>query len=261
MSDWLLFDPLFRIPFWVGLCLAGALSLIGALLRMRNEWLAALALSQIAAAGGMLSVLLHWPVLVGACAAAALVMLVRALSSAFDNNHYALVILIGWSATLLLGTFIDHGQGIAESLLRGQLYFTHVGHLAGAAILFLGTAAAFPWLSPRLLTARFFPDYHRANRIVSWPFQGLFAVLVIGAAVLGTISLGAFPAFALLFVPSWVGFVWVDGWNRSIWVSVFVGVAVYAVAFVVALLTDMPFGPVLTALLALTCCLRFMRRT
>ena len=258
MNDVLLFHPMFRVPFATGLCLAAALCLVGAFLRMRNEWLAALGLAQIAAAGGMAAALLQVPVLVGAFGAAGLAMGLRAVLPRVGNSHHALFILVGWSATLLIGSYIDHGQRIGESMLRGQLYFTHRGHLIGAAALLLVVLVTFRWLSPRLLTARFFPDHHQANRIRVLPYRLLFAALTVSATVLGTISIGAFPAFALLFVPPWIGFVLVDGWVRSVLVSVGLGLGIYTAAFVTAMLVDLPFGPVLTGLLALAAALRFL---
>lgn len=258
MSEWLLFDPMFRVPFFTGLLLAAALSLIGALLRMRNEWLAALGLSQIAAVGAIAANVLHLPVLIGAFAAAGLLMVLRVALPRIGNSHYGLMILLGWSGTLLLGSFIDHGHVVGEHLLRGQLYFTHSGHLLGAVILLVFTLLLFPWLSPRLLTARFFPDYHKANLKPVWPYSIIFALLVIGAVVTGTISIGAFPAFAMLFVPPWVGFVLVHGWVRSLLASAFVGCVAYIAAFVLAIVIDLPFGPVLTAVLILCSSLRLI---
>ena len=258
MNDWLLFDPMFRVPFLVGLCLAAGLALVGALLRMREEWLAALGLSQIAAAGAIAAAPLGLPGLVGAFGAAGLAVGLRAALPRVGNSHHALMILTGWAGTLLIGAHIDHGQRIGDSLLRGQLYFTHGGHLAGSAALLLALLALLPWLSPRLLTARFFPDYHKANRLPVWQYQIVFALLVMTATVLGTISVGAFPAFAMLFMPSWVGFVLVDGWRRSLVASVCVGIAAYVAAFVLAMLLDLPFGPVLTGVLVLSAGLRFV---
>ncbi len=257
MNDWLLFDPLFRIPFLVGLLLAAGLSLVGTLLRLRNEWLAALGLAQIAAAGGMVAAFLHGPAWVGAFGTAGIAMVVRSTLPKVGNNHYAIMIILGWSATLLLGAFMDHGRVIGESLLLGQLYFTRMPHLIGAAIWLVLALACFPWLASRALTARFFPDYHAANRQRVWPYRLVLALMTVMAAVFGTISIGAFPSFALLFVPSWVGFVLVDGWARSVVVSVLIGVVAYMIAFVVALLLDLPFGPVCTACLVMTGALRW----
>ncbi len=254
----LLIDPMFRIPFFTGLCLAAGLSLVGALLRLQDEWLAAFGLSQMAAAGAIAAVPLGLPVLAGAFGAAGAALVLHAALPRASNSHHALMILIGWSATLLIGAHIDHGQTVGEALLRGQLYFTRAPHLAGAATLLLGIVVLWPWLSPRLLTSRFFPDHHKANRIPVWPYQSAFALLVIFSTVLGTISVGAFPAFALLFVPPWVGFVLVSGWRRSVLATVAVGCGAYVAAFVLAIILDLPFGPVLTAVLILAAGLRWV---
>jgi zinc/manganese transport system permease protein len=47
----LVFDPLFRVPFANGLLLALLLPVLGAYVRLRDEWLAALGLAQVTAAG------------------------------------------------------------------------------------------------------------------------------------------------------------------------------------------------------------------
>ncbi len=263
MSDLVIFDPMFRIPFFTGLTLTLALAIVGCFLRMRNEWLAALGLSQIAAAGGIAGALIHAPVIVSAFVVAALAMVIRSLLPRVGNSHHALFIIIGWSGTLLIGSYVDHGQRIGESLLRGQLYFATRWHLAGAVCMLIFVLATFKWLSPLLLTARFFPDHHRANRVVVWPYRFVFALITVTAAVFGTISIGAFPTFAALFVPPWVGFVMVDGWLKSIGATVGLATGAYIAAFVLAMLLDLPFGPVFTAVLILTGLLRWttsMRR-
>ncbi len=258
MSDWLLFDPMFRIPFLTGLVLTLALSLTGALLRMREEWLAALGLSQIAAVGAIAACPLGLPALTGAFGAAGLATALRTLLPRVDNSHHALLILVGWSGTLIVGSYIDHGATIGESLLRGQLYFTRGAHLAGAATLLALLLSLFPWLSPRLLTARFFPDHHQANRVPTWPYRTVFALLAMAATVLGTVSIGAFPTFAMLFAPSWAGFVLANGWRRSLVVSCAIGLVAYTAAFALAMIVDLPFGPVLVAMLAMVGGLRFL---
>lgn len=258
MSGLLIFDPLFRVPFFTGLCLAVLLSLTGAFLRMRNDWLSALGLSQIAAAGGMAALPLHIPVMAGAFGAAGVAMLILSILPRATNSHYALMMLAGWSVALLIGANSDHGEIIGKSLLRGQLYFTHRPHLWASATALVMLLASVRWLSPRLLKQRFFPDFFLANRLPAWRHRLVFGSIVVAAAVLGTISMGAFPAFALLFVPSWIGFVLVDGWSRALAVSVAIGAVVYMAAFVLALLADQPFGPLLTALLTILAALRWV---
>jgi len=260
MSDWLLFDPMFRTAFLTGLSLAVTLSLIGAWLRMRDEWLAAFGLAQIAAAGGILSLPLGLPVLVTATVAAGTAALVRELIPHPDNSHYALMILIGWSAALVFAGNVPHGNVIGESLLRGQLYFSHPGHLVSAFGLIGVLVACLPWLQPHLLRERFFPDWYSANRIRAWPHRLLFGTLVVFAAVLGTVAMGAFPAFAMFFVPAWVAFALVRGWTAALCLSVALGVVAYVTAFIVAIVLDQPFGPTLVLLLAIMAGLRFLPR-
>jgi zinc/manganese transport system permease protein len=74
-----LFDPLFRVPFLTGLLLAGLLPLIGMYLRLRGEWLAALAFAQMASAGALLAMVLGWPMLAGGALAALLAALAKGL--------------------------------------------------------------------------------------------------------------------------------------------------------------------------------------
>ncbi len=251
MNDFILFDPLFRVPLLTGLCLAAALSLIGGFLKMREEWLSALGISQISAAGAVAGVALGVPVIFTAVAAAAGAALIKDLNPKSGNSHYAMMIILGWAASLLLAANTYHGEVAGETFLRGQLYFTHGGHLAGALILLVFLLAVLKWLSKRLLTERFFPDYYSANNIAAFPHRIIFAGLVVFSAVLGTVSIGAFPAFAMFFVPPWIGFVIVDGWKKSLAVSVLIAVAAYLVSFAAAVLGDQPFGPLLMIVLAL----------
>ncbi len=258
MSDWLLFDPMFRVAFFTGLALAVALSLTGAWLRLRGEWLAAFGLAQIAAAGGILALPLGVPVTLTATAAAAVAAALRELLPRPDNSHFALMILLGWSAALILAGNVHHGQVIGESLLRGQLYFSHPGHLAAAATLVIALCASLPWLQPRLLRERFFPDWFSANRIPAWPHRLLFSALVVFSAVLGTIAMGAFPAFALFFVPPWIAFSLVRGWNAALALSAGLGAVLYCAAFTLAMALDQPFGPTLVLLLVAASMLRLV---
>ena len=99
MSFELLFDPLFRVPFATGLLLAAILPLIGMYLRLRNEWLAALAFAQMASAGALLAMVLDWPMIVGGVLAA--------LLAALAEHVFPVLLLLGLatrlSALALLG--------------------------------------------------------------------------------------------------------------------------------------------------------------
>lgn len=256
MSLSLLFDPLFRVPFFTGLAFALALPLIGAYLRVRDEWLAALGLAQVAAAGGVLSVFVHWPLSLVAALAAGVAVLVKAALRRPGNDAYALMILLGWSLALLLAANEPHGADLGHALTDGQLYFTRLPNLLGGAGVVLAVLTLLPLLSSRLLLARFFPDYFAANRLPGWRYGLAFDVLAAASLALATAALGVMGAFALIFLPPWLAFALVRGWRRALFAAALLGVLVYLLAFAGAILYDQPFGPVLVAVLLLFALLR-----
>ena len=259
MDDLILFDPLFRVPFFNGLLLALALSVIGAYLRLRDEWLSAFSLSQVAAAGGVVALPLGLPIVLTASVAAGLVALVFALMPRVNNNHYGWTILLGWAAALVLAANTHQGSVVVESLLRGQLYFSSVGHLVAAAVLTILIVISLPWISKRLMIGRFFPDYFSANRIPAWRHRLPFSALVVFSVVLGTVAMGAVPAFAMAFIPAWVAFVLCKGWRKALMVTVLLALVAYLVGFAVAIQLDQPFGPTLVIVLVLLAPLRLLK--
>ena len=127
-----LFDPLFLLPFVNGLLLAVLLPLLGAWIRLREEWLAALGLAQVAAAGVVVGAIFMEPVGLVALAAAALAAAAKALlGRAAGNDAYAIMILLGWSGGLIGASFAAHGDELGRALVQGQIYFTGPGHLQG----------------------------------------------------------------------------------------------------------------------------------
>jgi len=258
VSDFILFDPMFRQPFFIGLLLAISLSVIGAYLRMRDEWLAAMGLSHMAAAGGIAALPIGIPALVGALLFAGLAALIKGLLPRASNSHYGLMLILGWGGALMLAANTHQGEVVGEALLRGQLYFTSTPHLIGAIGLTLVLFASLNWLSPRLLTERFFPDYFSANRLAVWPHRLLFGVLVVFAAVLGTLAMGAMAAFAMFFIPPWVAFVLVQGWRKALLLTVILAISAYVAAFVLSMVLDQPFGPSLAVALVAVASLRLL---
>ena len=67
-----MWNELFLIPFLTGLCLALALPVLGCFLRLRDEWLAALAYAHVAAAGALLALVAGFTPALGGMGAAAL---------------------------------------------------------------------------------------------------------------------------------------------------------------------------------------------
>ncbi|MFP4616266.1 MAG: metal ABC transporter permease [Thiohalorhabdus sp.] len=254
-------DPLFRLPFAAGLLAALTLPLLGNLLRLREEWLAALGLAHLSAAGALGGLGLGVPAIAGGPVAAGVGALFKGLAGARGNTAYALMILLGWSATLVLAASTALGESLAHAMVDGQLYFAGWPELAGLGLFAVLTLAGLPWLMPRLLRARFFPEHERANRLPAWRWHLAFDLLVAAGMALGTATVGLMGAFALAFLPAWAAFGVAPGWRAGLVVSASLGLAAYLGAFVAALALDQPFGPILVAaLLVLSAGARFYGR-
>jgi zinc transport system permease protein len=254
------FDSLFLLPFVNGLVLALLLPVLGAFVRLREEWLASLGLAQVSAAGVVLGAILVEPVALVALAAAAVAAAVKAFLGRSGNDSYAVMILLGWSATLIAASFSPHGDELAHALVQGQIYFTDLRHLEGIAVLAVVAALLLPWLSSRLLLGRFFPDHFRANGIANPHHDLVFDILVAVTLALSATAIGVMAAFALVFVPPWVAFRFAHGWRRTIAWSVGLGVVAYLAAFALAIRLDQPFGPVLVVALLLLAPVRAFAR-
>ena len=246
-----LFDRMFLLPFVNGLLLAILLPLLGVWIRLREEWLAALGLAQVAAAGVVVGAIFVEPVGLVALAAAAIAAAAKALLGRAGNDSYAVMILLGWAAALVGASFAAHGDELGRALVQGQIYFTGAGHLEGILVLAVASAMLLPWLSPRLLLGRFFPDHFRANGMPNPHHDVVFDVLIAITLALSATAIGVMAAFALVFVPPWVAFRFAHGWRRTLAWSVGLGVVAYFVAFVAAIRLDQPFGPVLVVALLL----------
>lgn len=256
MSLGLVFDPLFRLPFLTGLGFAVVLPLLGAYLRLREEWLAALGLAQVAAAGGVLSLFAGLPALAAALLAAGIAAGIKGWMQRPGNDTYAVMILLGWSATLLLAANSPHGEELSHALMDGQLYFTGKSHLLSAGVLAAAVLILLPWLSPRLLTARFFPDHFSTNGLPGWRYHLGFDLLAAFGLALATAAIGVMAAFALVFIPPWLAFAFASGWRFGLLAAALLGMLAYLAAFALAVSLDQPFGPVLVAVLLLLAVLR-----
>lgn len=242
-------DPLFRLPLAAGLVAAAILPLLGNLLRLRGEWLAALGLAHISAAGALAGLSLGLPALGGAGLAALAAGALKHMLRADGNSAYALMILLGWSASLLLAANTALGESLGHALVDGQLYFAGWPQLLGLAAHGALVLLALPWLNRRLVRARFFPHHEQANRLPAWRWHLSFELLAAAGIALGTASVGVMAAFALVFIPPWAAFRLAPGWRWAMGLSAGIGMSAYLLAFVLALKLDQPFGPVLTAVL------------
>ena len=244
MTISLAFDPLFRVPFFNGLLLALALPLLGAYVRLRNEWLAALGFAQVTAAGGVTAILLGVHPLAGALGAAVVAAGVKGRTERSGNDVYAFLLLFGWSAALLGAANSVRGEELSHALLEGQLYFTTWTNLVSALTLVGLVAAAGPWLSRKLLLEHFFPEHLAANGEPAWRLHLFFDLLVALAVALATESIGVMATFALVFLPPLIAFRIASSWQRALVHCTGFSVTAYLAAFVLAIVLDQPFGPV-----------------
>ncbi|KAA6182980.1 ABC transporter [Thiohalocapsa marina] len=249
VADYHLLDPLFRLPLLGGLLLACTLPLIGSLLLLRDEWLAALGFAHLAAAGALLGLTAGLPAVLGGTLAALAAGAAKALLGLRGNVAFAFMILAGWSAMLLTAANSGLGDSIGHAMMQGQLYFAGRTELIAAAALAVGTALALPWLIPRLLRARLFPRFEAANRLPAWRWHLAFDLLGALALAIGTATLGLMGAFALAFVPAWIAFALAPGWRWALALALGLGATGYLTAFQLALMLDQPFGPTLVAVL------------
>ncbi len=243
----LVFDPLFRVPFANGLLLAATVPLLGAYVRLRDEWLASLGIAQVTAAGGVVGMLLGLHPIPGALGAAGLAAGAKGLFRRSGNDVFVLFLLLGWSAALLGAANSAQGEEVSHALLDGQLYFTGPSHLLAAALLAAAVAVLLPLLSRRLLLERFFPDYFAVGGARIWGLNLTFDLLVAFAVAVTAQSVGVMAAFALVFLPPWAAFAGAAGWRRALLRVGGLSVAAYVAAFAAAILLNQPFGPVLVA--------------
>lgn len=247
MSWEVIADPLFRVPFAAGLAVAAVLPVLGVLLRLRDEWLAALGLAHLAGAGALVGLAAGLPAVAGAPLGALAGAAVKAWGGFRGNTVYGLMVLAGWSVTFLVAANTPLGSAMGHALVEGQLYFAGPPHLAAALAVALLAAAVLPWAAPRLVRARLFPGHEAANHLPPWRWHLPFDLLVALALATGTAVLGLMGAFALAFVPPWVAFQSATSWRGCLAIASLLGVGGYGVAFVLALVLDQPFAPVLVA--------------
>ena len=246
-----MWSDLFVLPFLTGLCLALVLPVLGCFLRLRDEWLAALAYAHVAAAGALLALIGGVMPALGGMAAAALAGGGKRLFAGrlAGGAAFALLLLGGWAVAVLLAANQPLAEQLGHSLFDGQLYFSGVAQLALVAPWSLFAAVALVLLSRHLLLARVYPDYFTARRLRAWPVVLGFDLLAALTLALATMTMGVMGGFALVFVPAWIAFRRARSWRKGMLLAVVIGVAGYGAAFLLALGLDQPFGPVLALLL------------
>lgn len=246
-----MWNELFAVPFLTGLGLALVLPLLGCYLRLRDEWLAALAYAHVAAAGALLALVAGLPPAAGGIGAAGLAGAGKRLFAQRlgGGASYALLLLGGWAVAVLLAANQPMAERMGHALFDGQLYFAGGAQLALVAGVGAVGLAVLRRLSQRLLLAHVYPDFFRIRGLNAWPVQTGFDLLAALLLALATMTLGVMGAFALVFIPPWLAFRRSRDWRSGLLFAAALGILAYVAAFVVALGLDQPFGPVLALLL------------
>ncbi len=238
---------IFVVPFLTGLLLAISLPMLGCYLRLRHEWLAALAYANVAAAGALAALIFGIPLSAGGAAAA--------LAAAFGKRlagprlgkatGYAVLLLFGWAVAVLAAANLPLAERLGHALFDGQLYFSGMAHLAAAAAVATLALPLLAGMTRNLLLAELYPHHFRLQGKASWPLQFGFDFLVVVTLVAATLSIGVMGSFVLAFVPPWLAFAHARSWWRGVALAVGTGVLAHVLAFWLALRLDQPFGPVL----------------
>ena len=161
------------------------------------------------------------------------------------NNAYAILMVAGWGASVLMLANAPLADHLGHALFDGQLYFTDAHNLWSIAAFACAGGLMIRWLSRKLLLERMFPDFFRASGLSAARYHLLFDLLAAAGLALATASVGVMAAFTLVFVPTMIAYQWGRSWRQSLVIAVVVGLVAYAVAFQVALVQDQPFGPIL----------------
>ena len=246
-----MWNELFLIPFLTGLCLALALPVLGCFLRLRDEWLAALAYAHVAAAGALLALVASFTPALGGMGAAALAGIGKRFFAArlAGGAAFAMLLLGGWAVSVLLASNQPLPERLGHALFDGQLYFSGNDNFYLVLPWCVLVVPLLAWLSRQLLLARIYPDYFHAQHLPVWPVVSGFDLLAALTLALATMTLGVMGGFALIFVPPWIVFRRARSWRSGLLLSALIGLLAYVGAFAIALGLDQPFGPVLAVLL------------
>jgi zinc transport system permease protein len=256
-----LFDRLFLMPFLNGLLLASLLALLGPYSRMRGDWLASLGVAQAAGAGLLLGALAGGGATLGAlCAAAVAAIAKTVLGRRSGNDAYAVMLLVGWSAALLLAANTARGEDLSRALLEGQLYFTGRSQLWTVALLLVLVIAMVKTLSRHLLLSCLLPDRLVGERRPAARYDLVFDVLMAISLALAATVVGVMAAFALVFIPAWVAFGFAASWRSTMTWSLLLAITAATSSFALAIIFDQPYGPVLVAALIVAGSARSMAR-
>lgn len=245
----------FAPAFATGLLFALLLPLYGMLLQLRNEWLAALSLAQVAAAGALLALAASLPPLAGGLAASGLA---ASLKHRIDQRQpragsafLVALLLAGWALAVLLVNNLPLAERFGRALFDGQLLLSDRQHLATALLAGVLGLPLLRLLMPALLRAHYFPASSPAAQRQQQRSTLVFDLAAALSLALATPALGVMASFALVFIPAWLACQHAPSWRHALVWSALGGAGAHLLAFALALGLDQPYGPLLALTLAL----------
>lgn len=141
------FEPMFFMPFITGLLVAAVLPVLGMYLRLREEWLAALAFAQLAAAGSLAAAIAGAPVLVGGLAlATASVGVMAAFTLVFVPTMIAYQWGRSWRQSLVIAVVV----GLVAYAVAFQVALVQDQPFGPILVVTMVCAAAGAWLVRKL---------------------------------------------------------------------------------------------------------------
>ncbi|MCL2876818.1 MAG: metal ABC transporter permease [Betaproteobacteria bacterium] len=258
MTEWLLQLELFWRAALTGALLAILLASLGLILRLRHEYWAALAYGQLGAAGALGALAIGYPPLLGGLAASLIAASAKhpLEKRLLTTGLFPLLFVFGWSVCQLLTANLPGVERPGAALFEGQLYFTGLEMLLGAALALI-VGGVFLWRKGSdLLLAHLYPAHFQAQGRPAWAVRAGFDLLVAAGLVLAVMSLGVMGAFALIFIPPWLACVFSPNWRTAAIAAPILSLLAYLLAFTLALAYDQPFGPMLALVLcAMALCL------
>lgn len=236
-------DSLLLWPFVGGVLMSLLLGLGGAAFFLRGSAWQGLALAQGASAGGLVASVLVWPLVPTALGCAAILMGV--LQRYQDQERLSLVIFVLALATsTLLASHFSQASLAAARWTEGQVYFLTLNDLLWILTLALISLLLLPWLYRIWLWSQL-GVHQRQQKLINRCGRLVDLGWRLMLVVLGSMTLGLPAALACLLLPAWTAALLARGYNHFLLLSSLLSGLAFLVAWVLALIWDQPFAPVL----------------
>lgn len=230
-------------PFIGGLLMAALLGLGGAAFFIKGSAWQGLALAQGAATGGLVASVLAWPLVPTALGFAGLLM--GLLQNKKDQERLSLaVFLAALALTTLLASNFSQASLAAARWMEGQVYFLAFRDIYWILALTGLTLLLLPWLYRVWLLSQLGED-RGCRQPAGRRLQFLDLSWRLLLVVLGSLTLGLPAALACLLLPAWTAALFAHNLKAFFLLSLAFSLAAFLLAWVVALLGDQPFAPVL----------------